>query len=78
MPIVPSPPSREPPALIHVADMATLALGLGTRPDPMVPELDPVAFATLGIQPGELALAADDLDEHLPPLVMAFLESGKR
>jgi len=66
------------PALIHVADMATLALGLGTRLDPMVPELDPVAFAALGIHPRELALAADDLDEHLPPLVMAFLESGKR
>jgi putative nucleotidyltransferase with HDIG domain len=66
------------PALIHVADMVALALGLGTRPDPMVPDLDPVAFASLGIVPGDLALAADDLDEHLPPLAMAFLESGTR
>lgn len=64
------------PALIHVADMVTLAMGLGTRPDPMVPALDPVAFDALGIPPGDLALAADDLDEHLPPLVMAFLECG--
>jgi len=64
------------PALAHVADMVVLALGVGTRPDPLVPALCPEAFALLNIHPQDLCLAAVELDERLPPLSMAFLETG--
>ncbi len=66
------------PAVVHVADMVVLALGIGSRPDPMVPALFPEAFAILGVHPQDLCLAADELDERLPPLTMAFLDGGSR
>ncbi|QLA17534.1 HDOD domain-containing protein [Desulfolutivibrio sulfoxidireducens] len=66
------------PVVIHVADMVALALGLGARPDPAVPPLSPEAFASLGIFPQDMRLAAVDLDERLPPLAMAFLDGGMR
>jgi len=66
------------PALVHVADMAVLALEIGTRPDPVVPALCAEAFAVLQLHPQDLCLAAAELDERLPPLSMAFLEAGMR
>lgn len=69
-------PGDPGPVVIHVADMVALALGQGARPDPPVPPLCPEAFASLGIFPQDMRLAAVDLDERLPPLTMAFLDGS--
>jgi len=51
-------------AVVHVADLITNALGLGSSGETLIPPLVPVAWERIGLNPGLLADIADEAERH--------------
>ncbi len=58
--------SRHPlePAIVHLSDMVTNALRIGSSGESLVPPLDPAAWDALDLSPNILALAVYQLDQQ--------------
>lgn len=63
--------SRDPlePAIVHVADIMTNALGMGSSGERFVPPLEPDAWQCIGISANILALAITQMDRQIEETV---------
>ncbi len=61
------------PAVIHAADAAANALGVGSSGEYFVPPLDPAAWNALDIAPRVLEEAVDRADQQVEGVIKAFL-----
>ena len=59
--------SKDPqePAIVHVADIITNAIEMGSSGEKFVPPLDPDAWACMGVSPNILALTINQLDREI-------------
>ncbi|WP_428565812.1 MAG: HDOD domain-containing protein [Solidesulfovibrio sp. DCME] len=60
-------------AIVHVADVATVALGLGSNGSPLVPPLDGAAWERLGIEPSLLAVALSQARRQVDDIVASLV-----
>ena len=70
--------SKDPlePAIVHLADIMTNALGMGSSGERFVPPLDPDAWQCIGISANTLALAITQIDRQIEEIVQ-FLFSDE-
>lgn len=66
--------SRDPlePAIVHLADIMTIALGIGSSGERLVPPLEPEAWECIGLSPNILSLTIDQLDNQLEEILRVF------
>ncbi|MEA4855154.1 HDOD domain-containing protein [Solidesulfovibrio sp.] len=60
-------------AIVHVADVATVAMGLGSNGSPLVPPLSCAAWERLGIEPDTLAVALSQSRRQVDDIVASLL-----
>jgi HD-like signal output (HDOD) protein len=70
--------SKDPlePAIVHLADIMTNALGMGSSGERFVPPLDPDAWQCIGISANTLALAITQIDRQIEEIIQ-FLFSDE-
>jgi len=63
--------SKDPlePAIVHVADIMTNALGIGSTGERFVPPLDPDAWQGIGVSASILALTITQMDRQMEEIV---------
>jgi len=66
--------SQDPlePAIVHLADIMTIALGIGSSGERLVPPLEPEAWKCIGVSPNILPLMIDQLDNQLEEILRVF------
>jgi putative nucleotidyltransferase with HDIG domain len=64
--------SKDPiePAIVHLADIIAVALGIGSSGERYVPPLDPEAWDCIGLSPNILPLTIKQLDNQLEEILM--------
>lgn len=65
------------PAILHVADIMAVAMGLTPPASSMVPTLDPEAWAALGLTPEVLPEVLEDSLQQIGDIVSAFFPGRK-
>ena len=70
-------PGSIEPALLHVADIMAVALGLSPPASSMVPTLDPAAWTALGLADDALPELAEDGLAQVEDIVSAFFPAHK-
>jgi len=66
-------PGDVEPAILHVADIMAVALGLTPPASMTAPALDPLAWETIGLVPGQLPGLAAEAVSQVDDIVSAFL-----
>ena len=63
--------SQDPlePAIVHLANVMTIALGIGSSGERFVPPLEPEAWECIGLSKNILSLAIDQLDNQLEEIM---------
>jgi len=63
--------SQDPlePAIVHLADIVTIALGIGSSGERFVPPIEPEAWECIGLSPNILSSIIDQLDNQLEEML---------
>jgi len=63
--------SQDPlePAIVHLADIVTIALGIGSSGERFVPPIEPEAWECIGLSPNILPSIIDQLDNQLEEML---------
>jgi len=62
------------PSIVHLADLITTALGIGSSGETFVPPLDTRAWDLTGLSPNVLSQAVKQLDRQVDEAVSSFCE----
>jgi hypothetical protein len=65
------------PAIVHLSDIMTNALGMGSSGERFVPPLDQDAWTCIGLSPNILALTIKQMGHQVQELIK-FLVSNER
>ncbi len=60
------------PSIVHLANIITIALNIGSSGEHLVPPLEPEAWKCVGLSPNILSLTIDQLDNQLEELLGVF------
>jgi len=68
--------SKDPlePAIVHLANVITNALGVGSSGERFVPPLEPEAWECIGLSPNALSVTIDQMDRQLQEILRLFPE----
>ena len=70
--------SKDPlePAIVHIADILTNAIGMGSSGERFVPPLDPDAWECVGLSPNILSLTIKQLDREIEETTRFLFSDG--